>query len=351
MTEIDVADLPIDELERNLAVFAHDYEANPLGIKWVFSMVLLPNEKKYPTLVEKASELIREYCSTLRSVTAKHNETRSQIKTMSREAIRKWVGEYKSDIDKTNSLLERFEAFWERNKKAIDHEFNTRFERIFKKNYEESYGRSVLKSIEMRLQFQKQQFNASRLGLPIISRPDLQETTDLYDFFNKWSKQEFKDRDGISVKVVFRGKPVPRIKTDLGLLQRTIYNIITDAINHTPGRPVYIVLRRKNGRIFISVTNEGKKLTPDEIAKIGKERYSRRLNDPKRGYGKIMVRLGAEAMGGQFHVGNSAIGPLLEISFLEPAQKKVARKPAKVIRMQKKRFKIESPKILRRRAV
>jgi len=193
-------------------------------------------------------------------------------------------------------------------------------------------GKSIQEMVARNIRAQKQQFSSSKLGLPIAASVNSLREENLLEFFGKWSRQQFKDRDGAPVRVIFRGKPVPGIKVDLSLLQRTIYNIMTDAINHTLGRPVYITLRRKKGRVFISVTNEGKKLTRDEMKKIGRERYSRRMDDPRRGYGKIMVRLAAEALGGKFHVGNSQIGPLLEVSFPEPAQNAVMRN-AKILRL------------------
>lgn len=348
MPEIDVADLPIEELKTNLSIFAHDCLSNVYSIRIAIELVFR-GEEMPSTGLGKVHGLIQEYFAVLDKTIRKHTETRGRIETLPRKAIRKWIAEYKRDIDKANKLLAKFEEYWERNKESIIAEFNNKYERIFGERYENGRGISFKEQIETTIRLQKQQFSSSKLGLPVSDLMSARET-DLYAFFSKWSKQEFKDRDGVPVRIVLKGKPIPRIKIDLDLLQRTIYNIITDAINHTPGRPVYITLKRKKGRIFISVTNEGKKLTPEEMRKIGRERYSRRLDDPRRGYGKIMVRLGAETMGGQFHVGNSSIGPLLEVSFPEPAQD-MARKRAQIIRFPRKMNLVRRPAVQRRRAV
>ncbi|HZX20249.1 MAG TPA: ATP-binding protein [archaeon] len=153
-------------------------------------------------------------------------------------------------------------------------------------------------------------FPASSIGTKL--KPWIEEYR-LHDHLSYYLQQPFVDRDGHPVKVIFRSTYEGPVNYDAGLLQRVIYNLISDALNHTPGRPIYVNLERKNGIALITVTNEGEKLTPVEIAKIGKVRFTRALHDPKRGWGKVSTRFLVESMGGRFYAGNSEIGPKLTI--------------------------------------
>ncbi|MDD4984002.1 MAG: ATP-binding protein [Candidatus ainarchaeum sp.] len=315
MQEIDVADLPIEELELNLAVFAHDCHTAPLYIRNTFDILFLGGGKDNAPHVLKASGLAEKFMYDLMAVIDKHTKIRRNLKIMSRDEVRGWIQKYKQDLLDVNKSLKSFEDYWSENKKRIIIEGNEAFELGHKQSYKSWRSKTLEQDIDESLELYKSHFSIDKLGLPISAGPYSLQEENLYDFFSKWSKREFRDRDGQKVDVIFRGRPVSGLKVDTSLLQRTIYNIMTDAINHTPGRPVYITLGEKDGRIWVSVTNEGRKLNPEEIRKIGRERYSRRMDDPRRGYGKIMVRMATEAMGGQFHVGNSKIGPLLQVSF------------------------------------
>ena len=136
----------------------------------------------------------------------------------------------------------------------------------------------------------------------------------IYRLLKTFSKENFVDRDGNPVKVVLRGRDVGKVNFDSFLMWRSLSNLVTDALNHSPGRPIFVTLNARNGHAVINVTNEGQKLRPEEIAKIGRVRFTRAWHDPKRGYGKISTRLLTEAQGGTFTAGNSRIGPMLSIA-------------------------------------
>jgi len=169
---------------------------------------------------------------------------------------------------------------------------------------------TVEKAIERIGQYKKE-FPANQLGRKINI---LMGPRDLNKFIKKFSRQELVDREGNSVKVLFRGKDVGLVKFDGKLLRRSLDNLVTDALNHTPGRPIFVTLSKRNGHVAINVTNRGPKLKPSEIAKIGQVRFTRAWHDQKRGYGKISTRLLTEAQGGTFKAGNSKIGPMLTIT-------------------------------------
>jgi len=169
---------------------------------------------------------------------------------------------------------------------------------------------SLNKGIEL-LQQGLTQFSADKLGRKVHARTRPQN---IFSFLRSFSQQRFVDREGNQVKVIVRGKDIGKANFDERLLWRVVYNSVTDALNHTPGRPIYVTLNKRNGDVKINVTNQGTKLRPSEIAKIGRVRFTRAWHDPKRGYGKISTRLLTEAQGGTFKAGNSRIGPMLTIT-------------------------------------
>ena len=156
----------------------------------------------------------------------------------------------------------------------------------------------------------RDRFPASQLGkLPEpILRP-----VNIHGFLKSFSAQKLVDRNGNPVKVVLKGKDIGNAAADPGFLHRGMSNLVTDALNHTPGRPITVELSKKGGHIAIDVTNKGPKLLPEEIGKIGRVRFTRAMHDPNRGFGKISTRILTEAQGGRFEVGNSRIGPKLSI--------------------------------------
>ena len=122
-----------------------------------------------------------------------------------------------------------------------------------------------------------------------------------------------RDREGRPVEVKVLGKDA-RAPVDRGFVQSSLANLLTDSINHTPGRPIFVRVGQRGKHAYISVTSQGNPLTREEKKKIGMVRYTR-SQDPNRGWGKIAVRTRTEKQGGKFAVGNSKIGPRLEMRF------------------------------------
>ncbi|MCX6798921.1 MAG: ATP-binding protein [Candidatus Diapherotrites archaeon] len=176
-----------------------------------------------------------------------------------------------------------------------------------------------LDDVIARMQNHSKLFPLSRLG----TRVDVHvQPLNIRSFLKRFAGERFVNRDGKPVQVIFRGKDLGSVNFDRSLLYRGLYNLVTDALNHSPGRPIFVTLSRKNGHAAINVTNQGPKLMPEEIVKIGRVRFTRAWHDPKRGYGKISTRLLTEAQGGSFRAGNSRIGPMLSIRL--PLRRRVA---------------------------
>ncbi len=139
----------------------------------------------------------------------------------------------------------------------------------------------------------------------------VRKTSDIHQFLRQFSSGNYVDRDGNPVRIVYRGKSSGTVKFDPLLIREALYNLVTDAINYTPGRPLYVSLGKSGGMIRIGVTSEGRKLTADEIKKIGRMRFTSAPQDPKRGWGKIAARRFLLMHDGELEVGNSRIGPKL----------------------------------------
>jgi|GEM_PF-2135113 len=165
----------------------------------------------------------------------------------------------------------------------------------------------------------KEQFPPDQFGRRVVAS---MMPGNIHKFLKRYTGRDFVDREDNPVEVVYRGKDMGKIDYDPELLGRGVYNLITDAYNHTPGRPVYVTLNQKGRHVEINVTNEGPPLKPEEIEKIGRVRFTRAMHDPKRGYGKISTRLMTEAQGGTFKAGNSRIGPRLTIRLPHQREKK-----------------------------
>jgi signal transduction histidine kinase len=135
-----------------------------------------------------------------------------------------------------------------------------------------------------------------------------------------YTKGRVLDREGNPVKIVLRGKHA-FANIDPRLVKSSLANLLTDAINHTPGGTIFVNVEPAGGKAILSVTSKGKSLTRAEISKIGNVRYSRSKN-PNRGWGKISVRKNTEAQRGLFTVGNSKIGPKLAMVFPQAKPKK-----------------------------
>jgi len=286
--------LPWEIAKYSMSVFAHDaanqiyYSIPSIDIvaHYAKSREMKALGLELTTVGKALSDIHGQFFGFRNSDTAPRNWERTLV------AYRRTV---KKRNEKVRSISARLKLFKKKNGKTLNEEAT----------------KYLNKAIDRLSEFQKE-FAAENLGRKVHANP---VRANLRSFLKTALSQEFVDRDGKPVKVIFRGKDIGKASFDKILLKRSLFNLVTDALNHRPGRPIFVTLsvNRKSGQAEINVTNHGRKLTEAEIAKIGKVRFTRAMHDPKRGYGKISVRVLTEAQGGSFRAGNSRIGPMLSM--------------------------------------
>jgi signal transduction histidine kinase len=288
-------EIPWEVMRDSISSFVHD-SINVLNmVNTRLTRILITY--KNPEL----TELKREFRSAIEAVSGTHKlfgERRVDKTPPPKQELANYLNQYRRLLKKRNQKIHtaarKLNQFYRRNQQQMSPEIKT-----------------LLSSVVERLAEYKQTFPAEQIGRRIEV---LKVRRDLHRFLKAYLRQDFIDRDGKPVKVIFKGQKTGEMTFDDSLVKRSIYNLVTDALNHTPGRPIYVTLNKVNGHVRINVTNHGPKLKPGEIAKIGKVRFTRAWHDPKRGYGKISTRLLTEAQGGTFKAGNSKIGPMLTIT-------------------------------------
>ena len=289
-------ELPWELMRDSMRIFAHDsllpYQAIGLNLKLISRLYPNPELVRLEDDIISAGNLLREIHGRFRKLrTAENPPPEKELA----ESIKQYRRLIRKANEKANNVFRRIKNFYGIHKSGMGEEARRHFESTF----------------ELIGQFKKQ-FHGDQLGRSIRVEAynfDLRKFMEMH-----FTGKEFVDRDGRPVQVIVKtDKRVGRAMFDAQLLYRGIYNLVTDAYNHTPGRPIFITLKRQNGHVAINVTNQGRRLTPTEISKIGRVRFTRAMHDPSRGYGKISTRLLTEAQGGTFRAGNSRIGPMLSI--------------------------------------
>jgi len=294
-------ELPWELTRDSISSFVHD-SASPIH-NAASQLTIVKNAAGDEGLQSLMDELIRQG----KAVSKTHDQHRGFRRSEERPKYAKqWLVHYQREIGAHNRAIYDI----------------TRRAKAFREGHKASLGKDAMRPLDIsisELERYRQQFPAAQLGKQVIARmrPD-----DLHSFLSRFTQRDFVDRDGSPVKVIFRGKNVGQVNYDPDLMLRSVYNLVTDAYNHTPGRPIYVTMAQRDGHVEVNVTNEGPSLKPEEIAKIGYKRFTRAMHDPKRGYGKISTRLLTEAQGGTFAARNSKIGPMLSIRI--PHEPKVA---------------------------
>ena len=288
-------ELPWELRRDSLSSFSHDCYPPLQNLEQ--NLVLAKHYFKDPRL----SAFRRNFFSIAQSIGEIHDNfdrVRAREEPPPEAELNQQLASYRQAVESKNremaSMLGKLEAFHMRNKKRMSAEAN-------------GHLRTALRMAKEYLS----QFPAQDLGRKIRAEAKPQN---IFDFLRGFSQKSFIDRNGRPVKVIFRGKNVGQVKFDKALLYRALYNLVTDALSHTPGRPIYVRLEARDGQVAINVTNKGRKLKAWEIKRIGWKRFTRAWRNRRRGYGKISTRLLTEAQGGTFTAGNSRIGPMLSIA-------------------------------------
>lgn len=286
-------EMPWELIKENLSSFAHDSIANLHST--INALDILGGNE--PKLLHLRDEL-RAVSSRLKKVHSEFSGLRKREQAPEKAELQRSLLSYRTKVGKWNKEVPAIAASLEDFLKRKGNTLNPKF-----KEYLDFEAKSLRKWVLA--------FPARGLGKKVIVR---KSPGNIYHFLKGFSSQTLVDRDGNPVKIVFRGKNLGAVEYDEALLSRSVFNLVTDTLNHTPGRPIFVTLKRKKGQVAINVTNQGPKLKPEEIAKIGRVRFTRAWQDPRRGYGKISTRLLTEAQGGKFKAANSRIGPMLSIT-------------------------------------
>jgi hypothetical protein len=307
---IDPADIERKELAENISVYFHDFGGALVSLGGTLGAYIdsVKGKSKAPAEATMAFELCDRTFKKLKRIHSRSSVPRQSLPEMSRAELSEWIGRCRKGLESVFRDFEVFAAYWKKNENKIYTFIEKRHNAALKARGEEGDQFPVRESMDQTIELARNQFMPENFGLPVAG---FIEPIDLTGFFKAWSRRKFTDQDGNEVKIIFRGRKVPQVLGSIDLLERAAFNLVTDAINHTPGRPVYVTVTSHNGLVYLNVTNAGRKLSEREMAMIGRVRYSRRMDDPRRGYGKILVRKAAEAMGMRFTKGNSRIGPLL----------------------------------------
>lgn len=296
-----VEEIPWQLFKESASSFVHDSLSELIrSYQWLWYVT---RENKSPQLQKIYSD-IKNSCSEIKLLHSELFEWRSSEHQPPKEEFEQKLANYRTKLAELNleisPLLRRLTQF-------ATHSTHPA-EQLEKINLS-------IKSLQIYLG----DFPANKLGELTVKLKEL----NIYSLLKKFCSKRFIDRNGNSVKVVFRGKNTGLVNLDPVLFHRGMDNLITDAYNHTPGRPIYVTLSAKNGHAVINVTNEGKQFTAEELLKIGRVRFTRAMHDPKRGYGKISTKFLTEAQDGRYYAANSRIGPRSVMEF--PRKRQVKR--------------------------
>ncbi len=282
------------EIKREaLSSFAHDSLASFMGPRGALGAAF-GFELDAPTFLKFDNEL-DDIVKRVRGVHLKYVKYRKSEAPPPNEARR--FKAYKAELQAAHEQLykftEKLKAYREKHGTSLN-----------------DYRREALDNAIGSLTVWRKDFSIRSFGekLKISNSPN-----NLHSFLTDFAREKYADRDGHPVELVLKSRDVGRVPFERFTLRRALYNLVTDAYNHRPGRPIYVTMGNRGKEVGVHVTNEGPPLKPEEIKKIGHERFTRAWHDPLRGYGKMSTRLLTEAMGGRFEAGNSKIGPRLSI--------------------------------------
>jgi len=82
----------------------------------------------------------------------------------------------------------------------------------------------------------------------------------------EWQVGQFQDRTGISCDIIFEPNEIVLDQTRSTALFRIFQETLTNIIRHADATRVEIVLRQKDGGVELTVTDNGKGITEQEIA-------------------------------------------------------------------------------------
>ena len=150
--------------------------------------------------------------------------------------------------------------------------------------------------------------------------------TDLLGFFTDFVAQVKPLIATLGIHFVFEAPSTPlKADVDCALLERALYNLITNSLNYTPkGGTVTLSLKKQQRMLLICVKDDGEGIAPDVLSTLFERFAEHRLCDARWGigFGLPMAREIAQLHGGDLSVAPNPDGKgtcvLLTLS-LEPA--------------------------------
>ena len=156
---------------------------------------------------------------------------------------------------------------------------------------------------------------------PVHRRP-----TDLSAFFSDFVAQARPLVSSVGIELLFDA-PVTNLRADVDtvLLERALYNLISNALNYThKGGTVTLSLKKQSRMLLISITDDGEGISADVLSTLFERFSDHGLGDARwgAGLGLPMAREIARLHGGDLAVSPNPTGKGTCVSFtlsLEPA--------------------------------
>jgi two-component system sensor histidine kinase RegB len=143
------------------------------------------------------------------------------------------------------------------------------------------------------------------------SRAEALHQTKLPDFFDALA-QDWRDTRGAVLEYRRIALPPVRIASDPAV-QQMVGNVLDNALEAAPGRPVLLEVRFEDDDLFIRVRDQGPGFPPEALERIGTP-YASTKGAPGRGLGLFLAVNVARVLGGHVRAQNVAGGAEVRIT-------------------------------------
>jgi two-component system OmpR family sensor kinase/two-component system sensor histidine kinase BaeS len=127
-----------------------------------------------------------------------------------------------------------------------------------------------------------------------------------------------------NIRVKYQSAPIPQITVDETRIRQVIFNLLSNALRHTPANGEIVVMGAlQNQQVMISVKDTGEGLTPEQLAAVFDRFYradkSRSRETGGTGLGLAIVKAIIEAHDGRVAASSGGVGLGSEFSISLPA--------------------------------
>ena len=169
-------------------------------------------------------------------------------------------------------------------------------------------------------------------ALELGDLPLAPEETELCDFFARLAEtaEGFCEENGIRLKLVLPSKTFTG-NIDRQLLERAVYNLICNAIAHTPeGGTITLKVDHAGDRVLVYVTDTGKGIDADILSVISDRAGHPGANAEGLGFGLRLVRAIAEAHGGSMMIqsGDTGASVCFSMNLQRSGEENLVQSPA-----------------------